>query len=155
MPRVTVVHRYFDPGNYAAPYVYGIAFDNQSLVWQNRAIRGRMNRRIRGLEIGGGDRRDKVFLERRRLYPHVRKQIDGRLLDVPVRSMRINANAGGVFIGALRGDAGVVVVMRVQPPTPLHRARTEDQSAALVAIERQVVGCGARVGKPCRGLECR
>ena len=91
------------PGNSAAPSVHGVTSDNQSLAWQNRAIRGCMDCRIRGLEIGGGARRGKIFLKRCRLYPHVRKQIDGGLLDVTVRSMRIDANAGGVFIGALRG----------------------------------------------------
>ena len=83
------------------------------------------------VEVGGGDvgrrrRGDQPRLQRAGLRAHVGEQVDRRLLHPHV------------------GGERAAVVRRVEAPRPLHGAGAEDQRAARMAVERELVGDGAR-----------
>ncbi len=119
---------------------------NRHFTGRDRRAVGRMlNRRGRGFGVAGGRRRFEVLLQRRRLRSHVRKKIHGGLPDVWVGTIQVDANPGGVVVGALRRHPGIVIVVRIQTPGPLHRTGAEHQRAAFMPIQGQVVGRRAGV----------
>ena len=67
------------------------------------------------------------------------------LAHVPVRAVRVDADPRRVLVHPLRRHPGLGVVVGVDAPCPLHRAGSEDEGAARVAVEREVVGGGAGV----------
>ena len=91
-----------------------------------RAVRRRGDGRGGWSHVRRRGRRDEPALQGRGLRAEVGQEVHGRLL---------HAYVGGVV-------AAVVDV--VEPPAPLHGAGPEHQSAAHVAVERQVVRPSAR-----------
>ena len=140
MPRDTVIERYFDRGDLSAAGVLSGATDHQGATRQRRARARNMHHRSWRFLIGGGS-----CLRKIRLQAHVRKQIDGCLLDVLIRSVWIDAHPCRIGICQLRWYPGLGIVVRIQTPTPLDRARAEYQGSACVTIERQMVSRATRV----------